>query len=89
MISVNGSETAHFTRVVVTDNGRGIPESERELIFESGHRASNIGSESGSGLGLALCRKVMEDCGGTIQVRAGSDGGTEFELRFPKDPALS
>lgn len=89
VISVSGSETADFLRIIVTDNGRGIPESERERIFESGNRASNSGSESGSGLGLALCRKVMEDCGGTIQVRAGAEGGSEFELRFPKDPALS
>ena len=86
VIAMSSSETTRFTHIFLTDNGRGIPETEREKIFEPGHRASNSGSESGSGLWLTLCRKVMEDLGGTIQARAVVEGGTEFELQFPKNP---
>lgn len=70
--------------VTVADNGRGIPADELGRVFVSGMRASNAMDDPGSGLGLALCRRVMEDSGGTIQVRAGERGGTVFELRFPK-----
>jgi len=70
--------------VTVADNGRGIPADEHGRIFVSGMRASNALDDPGSGLGLALCRRVMEDAGGTIQVRSGERGGTVFELRFPK-----
>lgn len=69
--------------VFVRDNGVGIPEGERERIFDDFYRSAAGKKERGSGLGLAICRKIMEAHGGTIRVAATSDAGTTFELGFP------
>jgi signal transduction histidine kinase len=72
--------------ICVADNGIGIPESERERVFEDFYRSSagKQSGERGSGLGLAICRKIMEAHGGTIRVVAASAEGTTFELHFPE-----
>ncbi len=67
--------------VRVRDNGVGVPEAERERIFEDFHRGQH--GERGSGLGLAICRKIMEAHGGTIRVADSGPDGTTFELSFP------
>ncbi|HZO13873.1 MAG TPA: HAMP domain-containing sensor histidine kinase [Polyangiaceae bacterium] len=71
--------------VRVADNGIGIPDGERERVFDDFYRSSEgkKSGERGSGLGLAICRKIMEAHGGTIRVAASSPEGTTFELRFP------
>ncbi len=71
--------------VLVSDNGVGIPASERERIFDDFYRAGagKRSGERGSGLGLAICRKIMEAHRGTIRVASTSERGTTFELRFP------
>ncbi len=69
--------------VRVGDNGRGIPIPDRELVFEARARASNADTAPGSGLGLALCRRIMESHRGLIRI-ASSDKGTVFELVFPQ-----
>jgi signal transduction histidine kinase len=69
-------------RVLVRDNGVGVPEGERERIFDDFYRGGG-GGERGSGLGLAICRKIMEAHRGTIAVAESSPAGTAFELRFP------
>ena len=69
--------------VRVRDNGVGIPEGERERIFDDFYRAGSGSGERGSGLGLAICRKIMEAHQGSIAVAETSSEGTVFELRFP------
>ena len=70
-------------RISVADNGRGVPDADRERIFEPKERGGNVAGEAGSGLGLAFCRRIMRDHGGTIAVTGNSQGGSTFELRFP------
>lgn len=60
--------------VRVTDNGRGIPPEDRERIFEMFQRGTNTGGASGTGVGLALCRRVVERHGGRIWVEDAPDG---------------
>jgi signal transduction histidine kinase len=69
--------------VRVRDNGVGIPDAERERIFDDFYRAGGGSGERGSGLGLAICRKIMEAHQGSIAVAESSGEGTVFELRFP------
>ena len=71
--------------VAFSDNGVGIPDDERERVFDDFFRAKDRSGrgERGSGLGLSICRKIMQAHGGTIAVADTSDGGTTFELRFP------
>ncbi|PTL78132.1 HAMP domain-containing sensor histidine kinase [Vitiosangium sp. GDMCC 1.1324] len=72
-------------RVRFTDNGVGIPQAEWERIFGEFYRLRGQGREvPGSGLGLALCRRIMRLHGGDLRVAASSPEGTTFELTFPE-----
>ncbi|WPB80983.1 HAMP domain-containing sensor histidine kinase [Archangium violaceum] len=72
-------------RVRFSDNGVGIPEAEWERIFGEFYRLRGQGREvAGSGLGLALCRRILRLHGGEIRVAASSPEGTTFELTFPE-----
>lgn len=82
LIRVDAASDLRLDRVVVSDNGRGIPEKDRELIFKAYERGSSSKSTEGSGLGLALCRKIMEAHGGSIDVSTSAAGGAAFELVF-------
>jgi signal transduction histidine kinase len=64
----------------VTDRGPGIPEEEREHIFERFHRGRDVGPESGFGLGLAIGRELAERMGGTLRLAGGDAPGACFEL---------
>jgi signal transduction histidine kinase len=71
--------------VLFTDNGIGIPESEWENVFQDFYRLTHPGPEvHGSGLGLALCRRIMHVHGGQIRVAASSSQGTTFAFTFPE-----
>lgn len=70
--------------LVVSDNGPGIPSSERERIFERFYRV--VGNEStGSGLGLSIVRSIAELHGGGVEVRDRPTGaGVSFVVRLPE-----
>ena len=61
----------------VADNGDGIPEDEREDIFEAGVSSSG----TGSGLGLAIVRRIAQAHGWTVSVTDADGGGARFEFR--------
>jgi two-component system, chemotaxis family, sensor kinase Cph1 len=82
LISASSDESSEI--VIVSDNGRGIPEADRERIFEPEVRAVNGLDQPGSGVGLPLCRSIMEGHGGSIRVQPGTGLGAVFELRFPR-----
>ena len=70
--------------VGVTDNGRGIPEGEHESVFDRFSRADPAGSTVGTGIGLSICRLVVERHGGTIRSGIGAGGvGTTFTFDLP------
>jgi signal transduction histidine kinase len=62
----------------VADNGDGIPEDEREDIFEAGVSSSG----TGSGLGLAIVRRIAQAHGWTVSVTDADGGGARFEFRI-------
>ncbi|MCY1019877.1 sensor histidine kinase [Pyxidicoccus sp. MSG2] len=71
-------------RVRFSDNGIGIPQAQWETAFEEFVRLPGQGRDvPGSGLGLALCRRIMRLHGGSLRVAASSPEGTTFELTFP------
>jgi signal transduction histidine kinase len=65
----------------LADDGPGIPEDERDDVFEAGVS----GAEMGSGLGLAIVRRIAQAHGWTVSVTEAADGGARFEFRT--DPA--
>jgi len=71
--------------LAVSDDGDGVPEGERERIFERFVRldAARSRDEGGAGLGLAIARDVAERHGGTLRAEAPSRGGATFVLRLP------
>jgi two-component system OmpR family sensor kinase len=71
--------------VVIEDDGAGIPEAERERIFEPFYRLdrSRDRSTGGFGLGLSIARKAIEQHGGTIRAEGSMLGGARFVVRLP------
>jgi len=69
-------------RVRVRDDGPGIPAEDRGRVFEALYTTK----AKGSGLGLALCRRILEAHGGTVEIEPRSDGAS-FLLVFPPVPA--
>ncbi len=68
--------------VEVADRGPGVPEDERDRIFERFHRGRAAGVESGFGLGLAIGRELAERMGGALLLE-DSDVGACFQLALP------
>jgi PAS domain S-box-containing protein len=70
----------------VSDRGIGIPPEEIGHLFESFHRASNVGAIQGTGLGLAIVKNAVEMHGGSIEVKSGLGEGTTFRVSLPLPP---
>jgi len=68
--------------IAVDDNGSGVPESEREVVFERFSRGSTA-SHSGSGLGLALVAQQAHLHSGTATLEDSPLGGARLLLRIP------
>lgn len=77
--------------VTVEDDGPGIPDRDREAIFEPGRRAARPGAGSGAtavapqgaGLGLALARRLARTAGGDVKAAQSDGGGGRFVVRLP------
>ncbi len=76
-----------WVRVEVTDHGLGIPEGEEEKIFEEFHRGAEEGRSAGTGLGLALTRRIVGLHGGEIWARSNPEGGATFSFTMPEAKA--
>jgi signal transduction histidine kinase len=83
-IRVRTDRASGGAMIEVADRGPGIPEEEREHIFERFHRGRRAGSASGFGLGLAIGRESAERMGGSLRLGDPVDGiGARFVLTLP------
>lgn len=73
-------ESARELSIKVVDNGPGIPEEIRDHLFEP---FFSHGKKEGTGLGLAVAARVVEEHGGKIQVSSTIGEGTTFDIRLP------
>ncbi|KAI9131352.1 ATP-binding sensor histidine kinase [Acaryochloris sp. CCMEE 5410] len=78
-VNVNEEEVTFF----IKDQGIGIPEADQQHLFESFHRATNVGQIQGTGLGLAIVKKSVELHRGTIDFESIADKGTTFIVKLP------
>jgi two-component system phosphate regulon sensor histidine kinase PhoR len=85
-IRVTARAAGTRTCVEVEDDGPGVPERERELVFEEFYRGDDTPSSrvQGTGIGLALCRRIVLAHGGTLSVdESRALGGARFRVTFP------
>lgn len=83
LIKVAASRFHDNVSISITDTGPGIPDNIRSQIFEP---FATFGKEKGSGLGLAMAKKAIEDHGGTISVESTTSTGTTFTIILPVGP---
>ena len=72
-------------QIDIIDNGSGIDSSRQALIFEKFSRLNDPARAGGAGLGLAICREIMENLGGQIAYLPGQ-GGAAFRIALPPRP---
>jgi two-component system OmpR family sensor kinase len=84
-VEIRARDDGHWLVVEVADSGPGIPPGELAQVFEELYRGSNVHGVMGSGLGLALARRIVQLHGGTVSVRSRQNGvdGTVFTVQIP------
>ena len=83
-ITVTLKNEEKFIAVSVADTGRGIPPEDRERIFDKYYQTDKSHSKRGLGLGLAICKRIVQLCNGTLEVESEVGVGSTFTVRLPK-----
>jgi two-component system sensor histidine kinase KdpD len=69
--------------VVVADEGPGLPPGDEQRVFDKFHRGTQRGQPNGVGLGLSICRAIVEAHGGRIWAENRPQGGASFAFTLP------
>jgi len=85
-IIIKGQERANDWLFAVSDNGIGIDEKDQEIIFDVFHRLHSKATYEGSGIGLAICKKIVTRHEGEIWLESIKDKGTTFFFTVNKYP---
>jgi len=83
VVRVAVERTGEFWTFTISDNGIGIDAEYAERIFVIFQRLHHKDDYPGTGIGLAMCRKIIEYHGGTIWLDTGGDAGTTFKFTLP------
>ncbi|MDP9082430.1 MAG: sensor histidine kinase KdpD [Pseudomonadota bacterium] len=82
-ITVSADPDAEGIRIVVDDTGPSLPTGDPELLFAKFQRGRDEGNTGGAGLGLAICRAIIDAHGGTIVAMRRPGGGARFVFTLP------
>jgi two-component system sensor histidine kinase KdpD len=82
-IEISATTGSNELVVTVSDRGHGIPAGEEKRIFEKFHRIASEGNQGGAGLGLSICRSIVEAHGGKIWADNLPAGGAAFHFTLP------
>jgi signal transduction histidine kinase len=77
------SEEAGRWQIKVADQGRGVPPSDLDAIFQPFFRSSTNGDTAGYGLGLAITQRVVIAHGGKVRAENRASGGLQVEIILP------
>jgi two-component system sensor histidine kinase KdpD len=83
-IEISASVVGDQVRIVVDDHGPGLPANREEAIFQMFERGKKESATPGVGLGLAICRAIVQAHGGTIVGRTRPGGGARFAIEWPR-----
>ncbi|MEM6725092.1 MAG: ATP-binding protein, partial [Bacteroidota bacterium] len=84
-IKISCADFEDAVEIALSDNGKGIPENAYEKIFNLFYRQDPSNTKpSGTGMGLAICKVIMEKMDGKIRVSSEIGKGSTFFLTFPK-----
>ncbi len=83
MVKVYGTDSGGSYRIFVEDNGLGFDEKYLDRIFIPFQRLHSLNAYSGAGMGLAICRKIVERHGGTITATSVREEGATFIVTLP------
>ena len=87
--SVSAAADGPFVRVIVEDNGPGLPPGDPARLFDKFQRGNGEGAVVGVGLGLAICQAIVRAHGGQIEAHRRLGGGARFEFTLPATEAES
>lgn len=85
-VEVSVQQTEETLLLIVEDDGPGIPENKRDLVFIRGQRADTL--RPGQGLGLSLARDILEQYAGDIRASTSELGGARMEVEFQRQEML-
>lgn len=84
LVEVSATRDARWCTISVRDEGIGVPAERTERIFEPFHRAHDVAAGESTGIGLAICRSIVERHGGRIAAQRRTDGpGSVFTFTLP------
>ena len=88
LTTVDANGSGPVVRLRVDDDGPGVPEEQREIVFERFARLEHSRQRDvgGSGLGLALTKRIVEAHHGSITVEQAAIGGASFVVELPAAP---
>jgi len=87
-MSANPTDSEHdpgFYKIIVSDNGIGFDDKYVNKIFQPFQRLHHFNEYNGSGMGLSICRKILERHGGDITAKSAPDKGATFIITYPVD----
>lgn len=85
IINIKCETLPNYYKIYIADNGIGIEKEYQEKIFEMFYRLHNQGEYTGSGIGLATCRKIVSHHNGTLTLESTPNQGTTFCILLPKN----